>query len=374
VNHRVGKKTIAALVPNVLGFSPGQRVRIELWAEGLEDAGWRVDFFPFEDDPLHEILYRGGNALGKLGGLSRCYKKQLDVVTNKLSADVVFIYREAALIGPALLERIAARDKPVIFDIDDPIFLPYKSPLNNWASLLKFSRKTHNLFRLSTHITAINHLIGDYARGFNPNVTVIPNFIDTAKYFPRKGGDLSSPVKLIWMGSPSSAKNLLEITAPINRLQDKLNTPLLVVGAGDTELGIRNVEMRGWSAENEVSDLQEGDVGLLPLNNLNWNNWKFFLKCVQYMSVGIPVVARKMGSNGEVIQDGVNGFLVESENDWYEKLRLLVTNHDLREGMGRAARKTVEERFSVKSQMPRVVDIFEKVYEQAQKRPASIAA
>ena len=50
-------KRVAALVPNVLGVSPGQRVRIETWAEHLRAAGWEVDFYPFEDERLHEVLY-----------------------------------------------------------------------------------------------------------------------------------------------------------------------------------------------------------------------------------------------------------------------------------------------------------------------------
>ena len=27
---------------------------------------------------------------------------------------------------------------PFVYDLDDPIFLPYRSPANGWSSLLKF--------------------------------------------------------------------------------------------------------------------------------------------------------------------------------------------------------------------------------------------
>jgi glycosyltransferase involved in cell wall biosynthesis len=181
---RSNRKRIAAIVPNVLGFSPGQRVRIELWASKLIKAGWDVEFFPFEDDALHRVLYSGGGTYLKAGSLLRCFKNQFSKI-HKLDADVIFIYREASLIGPAILERLALRRKvPIIYDIDDPVFLPYKSPANNWASLLKFSRKTHSIFRLSDKIISINELIAGYARQFNRDVTVIPNCIDTEVYFP----------------------------------------------------------------------------------------------------------------------------------------------------------------------------------------------
>jgi len=103
----------------------------------------------------------------------------------------------------------------------------------------------------------------------------------------------------------------------------------------------------------------------VPLPDLPWNHWKFFYKTVQYMALGIPVVARRMGSNSEIIADGVNGFLVETNEEWYQRLSLLVTDNDLRQRMGKAARATIVERFSTQVQMPRMVSIFEKVLQRA---------
>lgn len=364
ISGKQKKKKIAALVPNVLGFSPGQRVRIELWAKHLETAGWIVEFYPFEDDALHEIFYKKGNVLSKGSGLVRCYQKQLNIVLNKISADVIFIYREAALIGPALLERIVARQNiPIVFDIDDPIFIPYKSPISGWASLLKFSKKTHNLFRFSNHVIAINRLIGDYASQFNSNITVIPNSIDTEKYVPiaaEKVNRSDVAANLIWIGSHSTMPNLTEIAEPLKRVQSEYKSPLIVIGAGKADLSGVDSEMRQWSAETEISDLQNGDIGVLPLNDSSWNNWKFFFKTIQYMAVGIPVVARRMGSNSEVIQDGVNGFLVETMDEWYERLKLLISNPGLRIKMGENARQTILDKYSLSSQMPRVAEVFEK--------------
>jgi glycosyltransferase involved in cell wall biosynthesis len=116
-----------------------------------------------------------------------------------------------------------------------------------------------------------------------------------------------------------------------------------------------------------VAELQDCDVGLVPLTDLNWNPWKFFFKTVQYMAVGLPVVARRMGSNVEIIEHGENGFLVESEAEWYDCMRELVTNHDLRRRMGKAARERVVAQYATQSQMPRMVSVFEQVLEEAKK-------
>ncbi|HEU4389176.1 MAG TPA: glycosyltransferase [Blastocatellia bacterium] len=358
-------KRVAALVPNILGTSPGQRVRIESWARHLEPHGWQVDFYPFEDEALHEVLYSPASVFTKANRLARCFRRQFDLVLKGPPCDLLLIYREVALIGPAVLERLAARlGVPIVYDIDDPVFLPYRSPANGWFSLLKFSRKTHTLFKLSDRIIAINNLIGNYAATFNPAVAIVPNCLDTDLYRPAPMREPGA-VRIGWTGSQSTMQNLLSIIAPIKRLQSHYTAPLRVIGVGEAGLGNLDVEVKQWSAAGEIADLQGCDIGLVPLADLPWNRWKFFLKTVQYMACGLPVVARRMGSNSEVIKDGVNGFLVETEDEWYRRLELLVSNHDLRLRMSHEARKTAVEQFSLERQIPKIAEILNDVRRRA---------
>ena len=352
---------IAALVPHVLGVAPGQRARIELWAGYLRDAGWEVDFHPFEDDPLHEVLYKPGMVQEKAARILRCYGRHLRRVLGPLSCDVLFVYREAALLGPAVIERLAARNGvPVVYDLDDPIFVRYKSPANGWMSALKFSGKTRSLFRLSDHVIAINGLIGEYAARYNPSVSVIPICVDTDLHRP-VAVPADGPLRLVWTGSYSSMPNLETIAEPLRRLQAETGAHLRVIGIGSLDLPGVQAEVRQWSAAAEMSDIADGHVGLVPLNDLPWNRWKFYFKTVQYMAVGLPVVARRLGSNVEVIQDGVNGFLVDTPEEWLDRLRLLAEDAELRRAMGAAARATAVERYSLSVHMPRMTTVFERM-------------
>lgn len=354
-------KRIAALVPNVLGKSPGQRMRIEAWAPYLAEAGWQVDFYPFESESLHEVLYQPGHSMAKVTSLLECYARHLKRFIEGVPSDAVFIFREAALIGPALIERLAALSrKPIVYDLDDPIFLPYRSPMNGWFSLLKFSRKTHSLFRLSHRVISINGLIADYVRQYNPSVSVIPNCVDVERYRAAERNN-SEPVRLCWIGSHSTIQNLAKIASPLRRLQTHQQVPLRIIGAGAVELPGVDFETRQWAPETEVADLQACDIGVVPLVNHPWNDWKFFFKTIQYMAVGLPVVAERTGSNTEVIEDGVNGFLVESEEQWHDRLQTLIEDAALRRKMGAAARKTVVEKYSVQAQMPALISIFDGV-------------
>ncbi len=355
-------KRIAALVPNKLGVSPGQRQRIESWAPLLENYRWQVDFFPFEDESLNDVIYKKGHLRQKVLGLASSYVRQTSNVLNRLNHDGLFIYREASLIGPAILESLAKRSgMPMIYDLDDPIFLPYASPVNGWFSLLKFSRKTHSLFRLSNRVIAINSLIGDYAKKYNPSVSVVPNLIDTDLFHPNETFEPEG-VSIVWTGSVSTLRNLNSVSNVLRRVQEKYDVKVKIVANGKTEIDGVHLEHHEWSPETEIACLQNSSIGIVPLLDLEWNPWKFYLKTVQYCAAGIPVVARNIGSNSEVIEDGVNGFLVETEDDWVERLGRLIESAEMRRRMGIAARETAVKRFSLKTQIERVAQIFSEVY------------
>ena len=51
------------------------------------------------------------------------------------------------------------------------------------------------------------------------------------------------------------------------------------------------------------------------------------------------MVASDVGPYREYVDDGVTGFLVRSESEWIDRIRMLVEDADLREQMGAAARE-----------------------------------
>jgi len=69
-------------------------------------------------------------------------------------------------------------------------------------------------------------------------------------------------------------------------------------------------------------------------------------------------VCSPVGVNTDIIQDNVNGMLASSEEEWIRKLKMLLHSSELRERLGEAGRKTVEEGYSAVSQVPRVLEVF----------------
>jgi glycosyltransferase involved in cell wall biosynthesis len=62
----------------------------------------------------------------------------------------------------------------------------------------------------------------------------------------------------------------------------------------------------------------------------------------------------------------VNGFWATTQEEWEEKLSVLIENNALRERMGREGRRRVLERFTIQACAPRLLSILKKVSEKSQ--------
>jgi len=63
--------------------------------------------------------------------------------------------------------------------------------------------------------------------------------------------------------------------------------------------------------------------------------------------VGIPTVASSVGFNKTLIQEGHNGFLASTAEEWFRNLSRLLMEPALRKFIGMNGRKTVEENYSL---------------------------
>ena len=192
---------ILAIVPSLYDTSPGQRYRIEQWEPLLAEGGVEIEYAPFETEELRKVLYSPGNFATKLSAVLKGLKKRSREVRDISGYDLVYVFREAAVLGPAWFEkRIARSGKPMIFDFDDAVFVPYRSPSNGYLSYLKFPGKTATICRRSAHVMAGNKYLADYASKYNDRVTIIPTTIDTEKYTVQEKPEAEVPTLCGWAG------------------------------------------------------------------------------------------------------------------------------------------------------------------------------
>jgi glycosyltransferase involved in cell wall biosynthesis len=353
---------VLALVQGPYDTSPSQRYRIEQWEPLLRERGVDITFASFEDEDLHALLYKRGMVGKKLQLVTRGLGRRLSLVRKVKDFDLVYILREAALVGPPVFERLIAQSGvPVVFDFDDAIFVSYRSPSNGYLSYLKFASKTKTICRIASHVMAGNSYLAGYARQVNDRVTIIPSTIDTEKYRVPERKEKPAPVVIGWTGSYSTVQHLDTLRGALKKLAEKESFRLRVIGTPVYECPPVDVEARSWRAETETEDLRDVDIGVMPLPEDRWSKGKCGMKALQFMAMGIPTICSPVGVNTDIVQDDQNGFLAGTQDEWVEKLTRLVRSAELRQRLGHAGRVTVEEKYSAITQSPRVYEIFKSV-------------
>jgi glycosyltransferase involved in cell wall biosynthesis len=338
----------------------GCRFRVAQYIPALEAAGVSVTIAPFFDRSFFDLVYRPGRYMEKLGAFIRQSLERVRLLLARDRFDVFFVYREAYPFGPPWFESTLMKSgRPVIYDFDDAIFLSNASEANRFASALKYPQKIPSLVARSSLVLAGNDYLANYARAYNPAVRVLPTCVDTNVFVPRTTPRSSNdPLVVGWIGTPTTAAYMKTMAPVLGRLAARHDFLLRVSGSGaplDFHR-VRTINER-WSLENEVTLFNECDVGVYPLADDEWAKGKCGFKAIQFMACGVPVVAAAVGVNTQIIQDGVNGFLASSEDEWEAKLSRLLADPDLRARIGAAGRRTIEERYSLAVHAPRLVSM-----------------
>ena len=349
---------VLAVVPYPLGQAPGQRYRIEQWAPYLREDGIELHFESFAGDVLAETLYKPGRYLGKAGLMIQAWLATIEHAWRASAFDVVFLHREASLVGPALLERfIAWRNPRVIYDFDDAIWLRYASPRNRYFSYLKAPGKTRALCRMAAAVVVGNKHLAQYARRYNSSVTIIPSTVSLRQYRPAPNALKPNERVIGWTGSHSSIQYLKIVEGALQRLARRRRFRLRIVGVEGYSISGVDVECRPWAASTEVEDLWPFSVGIMPLTEDPWTLGKCAMKVIQYLGIGVPAVVSPVGANQEVVVHGITGFHARSEDDWEQSLERCLDDDDLRGRMGAAGRNVVEARYSAEAHAPRLAAI-----------------
>ncbi|MBN1877742.1 MAG: glycosyltransferase family 4 protein [Anaerolineae bacterium] len=331
---------------------PSSRYCVYNFISYLRNEGIEVTALPFYSEDVYAKL-AGMGAVEKVLHSTVGILKRISQWGIIKHADVVWIHRFAAPVATGSIASVVkAMKRPMIFSYDDAVYLQRGTP-SVLRNLFGSWRGVDTAIIKSDFVLAWNHELEEHALQYQKKVRVLPSSIDVIYYdqvlAKTSRRTESHPFILGWIGTPSSAP-YLEIVRPVlERLAQEGPVELRLIGGDIPDIPGVTIQRIPWQQGTEVQELCQADVGIAPLAENPWTRGKSGLKVIQYMGCGLPVVASAVGAHLEIIENGKQGFLVNSEDAWLQALRTLRDNNSLCLKMGSVGRETVHQKhdFSV---------------------------
>jgi glycosyltransferase involved in cell wall biosynthesis len=353
-------RRIAFLVQLPKNVSPGQRFRIEQFEPTLAEKGYQLHTYPFLNRSTYQVIYKPGNLFKKFFGVTLGFLNRVWFLLNAFRYDFIFLQREAAPLGPPFFEWVLAKvlKKKLILDFDDAIWISNTSEGNNLAHYLKCNWKVKYLCKWSYKVSVGNDYLYEYAKRFAKKVVLIPTGVDTENRFNKHKRHTSKTPVIGWTGSHSTLPYLDAIFPVLKRLDERYQFQFLVICNEAPKFSLSSLKFIPWREETEIEDLLQMDIGLMPLKQDEWSEGKCGFKIIQYLSLGIPAVASPVGVNKVIVQDDKNGYLCETQDEWYNAIARLIEEPALRERLGNEGRIRMDNRYSVKANRNHFVSLF----------------
>jgi len=198
-------------------------------------------------------------------------------------------------------------------------------------------------------------------------VRLIGSGIDTDEFSPGESPleqKLPPRPRVIFTGRLHPQKNLDVLLHAWRQVVRRVPASLILVGAGPEEarlralsdkLGVAASVLFAGAQTDVVPYLRAADVFVLPSVAEGMSN-----ALLEAMAAGLAVAVSRIGGNTDLVSEGQTGLLFDptDTDELAQKLLCLLRNAEVRRRLGRAARRFVVERYSLRS----VVDAYERLY------------
>ena len=359
------KFRILFIVPHRPNRSPGQRFRFEQYLDYFEANGFSYTYSNIISAKDDAVFYAKRKLLGKGIILVKSFFKRLYDVLRAGKYDIIFIYREAFMLGWTIIEKLLKlTGKKMIFDFDDAIWLENTSEGNLKFNWLKHPEKISKIIRLSDMVFAGNEYLAKYAREHSNNVKVVPTTIDL-NYHNNLKTYSNSKICIGWTGSSTTLPYFQNVIPALKTIYKKYADKIKFKVIVDVEYHEPALDLVAtqWQFDTEIQELSEIDIGIMPLPDDEWSKGKCGFKGLQYMSLGIPTIMSPVGVNKSIINNQENGFLAMSNEEWVDRISELIESEELRNILGTAGRKTIAEKYSFEAHKENYLNYFTELIE-----------
>jgi L-malate glycosyltransferase len=277
-------------------------------------------------------------------------RTQLVEFMREKAIDVVqTFFLEAHLLGGS-----AARKAGIKLVVSSRRNLGYSYGLKE-KILLKIANRYPQRFLANSQ--AVANTIARVEGCWREQFDVIYNGVELSSRVPDERHQVNSVVMVANLRPVKSIPTLIKAAAIVAK--EIPNVRFKIVGEGPDRHKLQGminalklqsfVSMPG-AATDVHNAISTAAIGALTSSSEGFSN-----SLLEYMNAGLAIVATRVGGNDEIVQDGVNGYLVDAgdEEAFADCLLKLLREPELARSLGRAGRKLVEEQFSVEAMVRR---------------------
>jgi len=347
---------------NLLNTLPPQRFRHSVIAlTDYSDFSKRIDAQPVDFYALNRAPGHGLGWMVRLWKLLRKLKPDLVHTRNLAALEAQFL---AALIGVrATVHGEHGRDVFDLYGKNWKYNLLRRAAQPFVSNYIAVSKDLETWLRLSIHVPP-------------RKLHQIYNGVDSTKFHPREGvrPEFAHPESIVFgaVGRMVEVKDYPTLTRAFIRLLQQqperaARARLVIVGEGPARAtclkllksaGLAHLAWLPGERHDIAEIMQVFDVFVLPSKNEGISN-----TILEAMASGLPVIATAVGGNIELVEDGVNGTLIQP-GDVANLAQALLTYLDtparIAEQAGHA-RRYAEQRFSI----PAMAEAYATVYDQS---------
>jgi L-malate glycosyltransferase len=359
------KKKILVLCPSPKGTAPTQRLKYEQYLGLLENEGYSFSISSFQTQRFWNIIYKPGRVPEKVFWTVVGYFRRIADLIRAPFYDAIFVNLWVTPLGFPIFEKVLFwLNKNVVYDIDDMIFISKNNGTKTTVlQKVKGRKKPLVLIKQARYVIVCTPRLEEIARQINKfgNVIDISSTFDTNRFIPVTTYENNEITKIGWTGTHSTLPFLDSLQPVLSEVSKKRNIILRVIANKEYQMKDVPTLFTPWREATEVSDLHDFQIGLYPIPANDWSLGKSSLKALTYMSIAIPFVATAYGTNYRIMEDGVQGYMALTNEEWVDRIIRLIDDASLRKRMGLAGRQRVEEKFSVDANFPKYLQVFKTV-------------
>ncbi len=317
-------------------------------------------------------------------------KKDPKLVTAELQrSDIIVFHRADTVEHHKVGMQLKAQGKKIVFDNDDTFKLSEYHPFSNLDEKgFKENKEAKN--NIINHfiencdlVTASTEYLAEEYRKINPNVVVLPNYVDPDDWDEPLRNE-GSKVRIGIVGSVAYHHDFHIIKDIIAELGKRDDVQLVLFGLykgtkrTDNPLvtktlkkeykfwdTIKNLEHVPWVEMGEYFETLNElklDMMLIPRLENNFNKSKSNVKFLEAAMCEIPVIASTFpDAPYEKDIDGENGILANTEKEWNEAINKLIKNKKARRLMGRRAKDYVLKNYNINDHYTDWVDAYRRL-------------